>query len=64
MNMGYPIEALDSESVAWFHFKENTWGNIRIENDYHINGVALKYADTAEFLLGGRSNGQHADRKH
>jgi uncharacterized membrane protein YgcG len=47
---GYPIEALDSESVAWFHFKENTWGNIRIENDYHINGVALKYADTAEFF--------------
>ena len=47
---GDPIEPLDSESVAWFHYNAGTWGNIRIENNYWINGVALKYADTAEFF--------------
>jgi uncharacterized membrane protein len=47
---GDPIESLDSESVAWFHYNAGTWGNIRIENNYWINGVALKYADTAEFF--------------
>jgi uncharacterized membrane protein len=45
-----PIETIDNESVAWFHYHEGTWGDIRIENDYWINGVALKYADTAEFF--------------
>ena len=45
-----PIEAIDPESVAWFHYHEGTWGNIRIENDYWINGVALKYEDTSEFF--------------
>jgi uncharacterized membrane protein len=45
-----PIETIDSESVAWFHYHEGTWGNIRIENDYWINGVALKYEDTSEFF--------------
>ncbi len=45
-----PIETIDDESVAWFHYNEATWGDIRIENDYRINGVALKYADTAEFF--------------
>lgn len=45
-----PIEPIDPESVAWFHYNEGTWGDIRIENDYRINGVALKYADTAEFF--------------
>jgi uncharacterized membrane protein len=46
-----PIETIDDdESVAWFHYNEGTWGDIRIENDYRINGVALKYADTAEFF--------------
>ena len=45
-----PIETIDNESVAWFHYNEGTWGHIRIENDYRINGVALKYADTAEFF--------------
>jgi uncharacterized membrane protein len=44
------IETIDNESVAWFHYHSGTWGNIRIENDYWINGVALKYADTAEFF--------------
>ncbi|MEY3431385.1 MAG: hypothetical protein RIS53_283 [Bacillota bacterium] len=47
---GNPIEPLDPESVAWFHYNAGTWGNIRIENNYWINGVALKYADTAEFF--------------
>ena len=45
-----PIETIDPESVAWFHYHEGTWGNIRIENDYWINGVALKYEDTSEFF--------------
>ncbi len=47
---GYPIETIDNESVAWFHYNAGTWGKIRVENDYWINGVALKYADTAEFF--------------
>lgn len=47
---GDPIETIDNESVAWFHYNAGTWGNIRIENDYWINGVTLKYADTAEFF--------------
>jgi hypothetical protein len=46
-----PLEPpIDEESVAWFHYNQGTWGDIRIENDYWINGVALKYADTAEFF--------------
>jgi uncharacterized membrane protein len=45
-----PINTIDNESVAWFHYNQGTWGDIRIENDYWINGVALKYADTAEFF--------------
>jgi uncharacterized membrane protein len=45
-----PIDTIDNESVAWFHYHEGTWGDIRIENDYWINGVALNYADTAEFF--------------
>jgi hypothetical protein len=45
-----PIVPIDQESVAWFHYHEGTWGDIRIENDYWINGVALKYADTSEFF--------------
>ena len=45
-----PIETIDQESVTWFHYHEGTWGNIRIENDYWINGVALKYEDTSEFF--------------
>ena len=47
---GESIDAVDNESVTWFHYNSNTWGNIRIENDYRINGVALKYEDTAEFF--------------
>jgi uncharacterized membrane protein len=47
---GDPIKALDNESVEWFHYHSGTWGDIRIENDYWINGVALKYQDTAEFF--------------
>ena len=47
---GAPIDTIDQESVAWFHYHEGIWGDIRIENDYWINGVALKYADTAEFF--------------
>lgn len=47
---GDPVTALDNESVAWFHYHAGTWGEIKIENDYWINGVALKYADTAEFF--------------
>jgi uncharacterized membrane protein len=45
-----PIDPIDEESVTWFHYHQGTWGDIRIENDYWINGVALKYADTAEFF--------------
>ena len=48
--IGRPIEPIDDESVTWFHYHSGTWGNIRIENDYWMNGVALKYADTAEFF--------------
>jgi uncharacterized membrane protein len=47
---GDPVTALDDESVAWFHYHSGTWGNIRVTNDYWINGVALQYADTAEFF--------------
>jgi len=47
---GDPIQTIDNESVAWFHYNSGTWGDIRIENDYWMNGVALKYADTAEFF--------------
>lgn len=47
---GRPISAIDEESVSFFHYKEDYFNNIKIEYDYYINGVALKYADTAEFF--------------
>lgn len=47
---GRPIGAVDDESVSFFHYKEDYLGDIKIEYDYFINGVALKYADTAEFF--------------
>jgi uncharacterized membrane protein len=50
--LGYPIELepFDDESVSFFHYKEDYFGDVFIEYDYYINGVALKYADTAEFF--------------
>jgi uncharacterized membrane protein len=47
---GRPIFAIDNESVSFFHYKEDLFGDVKIEYDYYINGVALKYADTAEFF--------------
>lgn len=47
---GDRIRPIDDESVAIFQFNEGLWGNATFEYDYSIRGVALKYADTAEFF--------------
>lgn len=48
--LGDPIRPIDNESVAIFQYNEGLWGDATFEYDYTIRGVALKYADTAEFF--------------
>ena len=47
---GDRIRPIDDESVAIFQFNDGLWGEATFEYDYTIRGVALKYADTAEFF--------------
>ena len=47
---GDPIRPIDEESVAIFQYNEGLWRDATFEYDYTIQGVALKYADTAEFF--------------
>jgi uncharacterized membrane protein len=48
--LGYPVKSIDDESVSFFHYKQDLFGDIYLDYDYYINGVALKYEDTAEFF--------------
>lgn len=47
---GDRIRPIDNESVAIFQYNDSLWGDATFEYDYTIRGVALKYADTAEFF--------------
>ncbi len=47
--LGDPFVSEDNESVNLLHYNSSLWSNARFDYDYTIKGVALKYADTAEF---------------
>ena len=43
------ILPIDNDSVALFHYHSGYWDDTIFEYDYTIQGVALKFEDTAEF---------------